>query len=106
MNHWRDIVEDQLQLISKTGLYNKTNKILVGCVGPTNEKELLNKMLPEKYELVFHDEDIELAEIPTLQCLQDACQHDNFLVWYAHTKGVFSEYRPNHKPHVLKWRKM
>lgn len=101
INHWKNIVKDQVKLILDSGLYERTDKILVGCVG--KDVDDLRDLLPEKFEIRFHDENIQLYEIPTLQLLQDACVEDDFLLWYIHTKGAYSETK---KSTVYLWRKI
>lgn len=90
-NHWRRIVANQLDLILNFKLYDKTEKIFVACLGSLTDKTELRAMLPDKFDIVFHNTDMELCEIPILQYMQDMAKNDNFIAWYIHTKGVFSE---------------
>lgn len=103
LNHWKKIVGEQIELIEASGLYSKTDRIFIGCVGSQDEKVILEKLLPEKYQIVYHNTNVKLAEMPTLQCLQDTAQDNDFLVWYIHTKGVVSE---RNQSYVLRWRKI
>lgn len=71
----------------ESGLYDKTEKIFVGCVG----KQQSDLALPPKFEVVFHNDDIHFYEIPILKIMQDLSKQEDFLIWYIHTKGVTSK---------------
>lgn len=103
MNHWQEIVQEQIDLIVKTKLYAKTDKIFVACLGSRKDGTTLFKILPEKFTIVFHNEDIKLCEIPILEYLQNLSKQIDFKAWYIHTKGVFSEKK---NKNVKKWRKI
>lgn len=107
INNWESIVTEQIDLIITSGLYSKTERVIVGCLGPIECKHKLQAMLPNKFIVVFHDENTNLYEIPTLQQLHKMSQIDDFLVWYIHTKGVFSGTVRKPWSNVIKgWRKM
>lgn len=107
INNWESIVAEQVKLIIASGLYLKTDEIMVGCLGPISCKEKLQQILPNKFTVVFHNEDTNLYEIPTLQHLHNVSQTDNFLAWYIHTKGVFSgNIRKDYTNVIRGWRKM
>jgi hypothetical protein len=93
-NSWRQIIHDQLQLIIYSGLYTKSSNIYIGCLGSETDKEYLENLVSyyNKFEIVFFKNDIGLAEVPILQEMQNMCNKTNedFLIWYIHTKGVFS----------------
>jgi hypothetical protein len=107
INNWEAIVSEQVKSIVQHGLYNKTNQIMVGCLGSLACKAKLKRMLPRRFKIVFHSENIDLYEIPTLQYLHTHSQKEDFITWYIHTKGVFSGHTRKKYINVIKnWRKM
>lgn len=100
---WGYIVKDQIELILKSGLYDRTYKIFVSCLGTVTQRKHLEKMLPPKFKIVFFNEDIKLAEIPIMQYMQDLSKTDKFILWYIHTKGVTSGARNSN---IVHWRKV
>jgi hypothetical protein len=75
----------------------------VSCVGSKINKLHLRNIVPEKFEIVYHNENISVAEVPIINHMQILSKQDDFLIWYIHTKGVFSAL---HNPNVTSWRKM
>lgn len=104
-NQWLSIVKEQVEIITKTKLYDATEEIFIGCLGSLEDKNILLKILPRKFKIIFYNKNIHLYEIPTLQYLQDLSKNQEFLAWYIHTKGIFSEKTTN-KINVTAWRRM
>jgi hypothetical protein len=84
--HWRRIVDDQLMKMRASGLWERTERLYVGLLGP--EQDVLHVDHP-KIEVVRLGSDFNRAERPTLAMLQDLCRSRDCLVFYVHTKGVF-----------------
>jgi glycosyltransferase involved in cell wall biosynthesis/tetratricopeptide (TPR) repeat protein len=85
MPGWRAIVADQLRKLHASGLCAKTRRIFVGLVGATREEF---DLVDEKLEVVLHEPDVSVGELPTLEALRRFCQHTDAHVFYVHTKGV------------------
>jgi hypothetical protein len=86
INHWREIVEEQLLKLHASGLWDRTERIFVGLVGPRHEDFDFDD---EKLEVVYRSADFQEAEYPTLNALQQYCSDHECLVYYIHTKGNF-----------------
>ena len=89
MNHWRQVVDELLTKLNASGLYDRTERMFVGVVGP--EAELVHFDDP-KIEVVYRDADLNKAEFPTLDYLHRFCKETgDSLVYYLHSKGVSHE---------------
>ena len=83
INHWRDVVKEQVSVMRRSGLYDFCDRIVVGKVG---EESLAP--LPQKFVLGYESSDIQEYEFPTLKMLHQHCQTKPGVVFYVHTKGV------------------
>jgi hypothetical protein len=87
LNHWKSIVNEQLEKAKTSGLYQDTKKIFVGVVG---NKEKTNFLFQDKkLELVHHHRNVKKFEIPTVNALikfSKNCPESK--IWYIHTKGA------------------
>ena len=90
VNHWREIVAEQVGEMVASGLYDAAAEFEVGVLGPVAEVEALRELLAAtpKFRVVFHGENANLYEHPTLGRLFAAAQQAEFYAVYAHTKGV------------------
>lgn len=86
LNHWREVVAEQLLKLRSSGLWDRTNRIFVGVLG--NEAHQLD-FADEKIQVIYRGKNIAEAEFPTLEHLQQFCGEKECLVYYIHTKGVF-----------------
>jgi hypothetical protein len=82
IGNWNDIINEQLDKIKSSSLYEKTNKIIIGKLGEdvlyiNDPKIQINENL-----------DLGLGEAFTLNILWNKCQTEDCKVWYIHTKGV------------------
>ena len=85
---WRDLVRMQCERIKKSGLFDRTSKLLVGVVGESEEDiSVLTDLFGSK-ALVRYLGSLLVFEFPTLQWLYDEVKSDNVACWYAHTKGI------------------
>ena len=82
INHYKSIVENTLELIHKSGLYDECENIFLCIVG----NEDLNISDPKIKKI--HNPNIEHGEFFTLKILEDFCKENDSLVLYLHTKGV------------------
>lgn len=107
-NHWRDIVTEQIEILKKSGLYHKCERVVVGCIGAQEDTKSLMKILgSSKYEVHYWGE--EGFEQPTLRLLADKTKDG--IVCYFHTKGAskladnVKEWRDEMNENVLlRWR--
>ncbi len=90
VNHWREIVAEQVNEMVASGLYDAATEFEVGALGPAAEVEALRDVLAAtpKLRVVFHDENPNLYEHATLGRLIAAARQGEFYAVYAHTKGV------------------
>jgi len=86
--HWSVIAEAQCLRVNRSGLLDKTSKILVGVVGDPNEDVSMLSDLLGPSAVVRHLGPLSSFEFPTLQWLYEEVQDDNFACWYIHTKGA------------------
>jgi len=98
VNDWREIVQKQLAELHRGGLYERASRIFVTVLG--TEEFSLND---PKIEVVHRSPDLSACEFPTLSYLHKFCQSKDCLVFYLHTKGVFSG---RQFPTVADWRRL
>ena len=105
VNHWRDIVEEQLALLLETGLAEFTDHIYISIIDPDGKFPELASILMEMDKVIMvqasnHAKDYEF---PTLQKihLDSRIGYIDDFVLYMHTKGVSYE-DDCHKP----WREV
>ncbi|HRI15078.1 MAG TPA: hypothetical protein PLX89_18945, partial [Verrucomicrobiota bacterium] len=85
---WQEIVEDQCERLRRSGLLNRTQKLLVGVVGDDPAAmPFLQARLGEVASIHCWGP-VDLYEFPTLQRLFEEAQIGDFRGWYIHTKGV------------------
>lgn len=102
INHWKNIVNEQISSIINTNLIDKINNIYVTFIG--NDKNDINwllnidkKIILDKFDTnPFHYEKL------CLHSLLEWSHHNNSNILYIHAKGVS---RPKNK-NVQNWRKM
>lgn len=92
VNHYLDIIREQLECIKESGLYEECEEINIGFLGT---KEALEKardvfIFYPKIKYIIHDEDPNKYEFHTLRMLKGACDtaKEKFYGIYIHTKGV------------------
>lgn len=90
INHWQEIVREQLDCIMSSGLYEASEHIFIGAVGAEEQLGLLSDLLRQlpKIKIVSYSPNIEHYEFETLQMLKDKSDKREFYGWYIHTKGV------------------
>ena len=98
VHNWRDIVHEQLSLMRRSGLYQKSARIHLGLVGPEWDEDFCDG----KCAVAARCSDLSAFEFPTLVALYQQCLAADCLVYYVHTKGVVSG---QHIPHIHDWRR-
>jgi hypothetical protein len=102
INRWEEVVNDQLQSIIKSGLYDRSEKIFVSVVGQNYQ----SVKLPEKFEIIHSSADAACYERKILSYMHDFCSKNtnNVAVWYIHSKGINHSYNGLFN-NVTSWRK-
>ena len=90
MNHWRDVVNQQVKVIQSSGL-TRHAKIMVNIAGPEEVK------LPPDF-IICQRSHLHEFEFPTLSLLWDHCRKNHGRVFYIHTKGVGHDSNYNNDP--------
>ena len=96
---YRDIVHDQINHIMSSGLYDNADKIFYSIVGENN------LILPEKFECVYKNADIRVAELPIMEVISKHSKSDEFKCFYFHTKGSGRNYSKLPKKVGDEWRR-
>lgn len=92
VNHYAEIVREQLEKIVESGLYDASEYIFIGCLGHNEELRTLLEIIKPYPKIVIRDfsTNNNLYEFETLSILKedvDASREDHY-VFYIHTKGV------------------
>lgn len=84
IGRWRDIYEDQIESLDRSGLLAKTKKIFIGVAGGP-----INIDIPEKSTIVVHNHNLIDGEVETLRKMHKFCGFTPpSKIWYLHTKGA------------------
>jgi hypothetical protein len=114
--NWRPIVEDQFDILHRSGLYNRAERICYGCYAEDKDElysflEVVRKNDPNnKIQVIIHPSNDN--ERGTLILLQEVVSHydEEVFVLYSHTKGVSSKHiHPDmdiKEDYILSWRKI
>ncbi len=100
LNHWDEIVCEQLTTIKDSGFYDNCDEIFVGCVGKISEYERLKEVFKENgIEKVhfYHHPDIKQYEFFTLKIMKRVCDNSDKLFYgaYIMSKGCSYNTEPN-----------
>lgn len=89
-NHWQEIVQEQLDCLMNSGLYENAEDITVGAVGEKLDLELLKGILPSKFKIIWLGNNIEQFEFPTLSWMKFFADEtkEKSAIFYIHTKGA------------------
>lgn len=85
LNNYQNIINELVDDIKESGLYDYVDDIQVGIVG--GNVNSINK-LPSKYRVVFESKHVRLYEKPTLTKLYNHCVESPGNVLYIHTKNA------------------
>jgi len=87
LGNWDQIVNEQLDLIKSSGLYNIIESINIGFLG---EKKHILPYLNNKIKLVYHSDNKTEYEMPTVNKIMEFCEKEEheYYILYIHSKGV------------------
>ena len=102
VNNWKDILEEQLNEIVRSGLYDKVEKIFIGVNGDERFSYWL-AVTYKKFEVLYQFSKPELEQSLTLSFLRlFARKNLGSKIFYIHSKGVtHKDSKPQND-----WRKM
>jgi hypothetical protein len=84
INHWRDILDNQIAKLKSSRLFDITKRILICGVG---EGSIC--ISHPKISVIHISTDLRSYEYPTLHLLYNYCvKYQDSLVWYIHSKGT------------------
>lgn len=89
INDYYEIIKEQLELITESGLYDSADAIFVGVTGSEIDvvKTLFNEF--RKIKILSYSENLEEFEFLTLRLLREKSRTEKpFYGFYFHTKGV------------------
>lgn len=104
INHYAEIIKEQLDLLINSGLYESVKNIYVSCVGSEEELNRVKSLFLNYSKIIVasHKIDIKEYEFPSLDIIkQKSNELDPFVCFYIHTKGV--SYDSNHEGGIY-WR--
>jgi hypothetical protein len=88
---WESILQEQLDDLIKSGLYDESEKILFSAVGNKKEYETLSNLIQKKYpkiKIEYYSENNEYEFLGIKNLYENS--EDNSLNLYFHSKGVTS----------------
>jgi hypothetical protein len=91
VNDYMDIIKEQINLILRSGLYSRVDKIYIGCLGEKSAYNRLKSFISPhpKFEIYSYDIDIKKYEFHTLKIVHEvSLENEKFYGFYIHTKGV------------------
>lgn len=108
LNHWEEIVQEQLQTLESTQLGNAAERITITVVGPEFKRvtEIAQKTsFASKVDLIHSSEDPRFCEFPGIERVQEiAVEKPDSNIFYLHSKGV--TYQDSDKArNVRSWRR-
>lgn len=92
VNHWEEIVTEQLHKLVESGLYDATDMIYCGIIGDNDSfKRYMEIIAPySKIKVQEYSTTAELYEFHTLDIIKTQADQseENYYIYYIHTKGV------------------
>jgi hypothetical protein len=91
LGDWLRIIPEQYRKLRDSGLYDASDKIVVGFIGGRHrERELTVPIMHDSKFEVFATNDLTDYEFPTLARIWEEAQNgeESFLCYYIHTKGA------------------
>ena len=87
---WEELVEEQLEHIVSSGLYDNIDYLFVGVLISQDDVEKLNKIISRysKVQILYTSNDGSLFEFKTLMEMQKKSYAEEFIGFYFHTKGI------------------
>lgn len=92
INHYFELISEQLKIIINSGLYDEVENIFVGVLGENQELKKVQALFEEypKFIIAEYSTDRGKFEFQTLKILKDHADKakGNYYGFYIHTKGV------------------
>lgn len=116
--HWEDMVREQMDRLSETGLLATSEKLYISCIAKSEEdieklKNILQQYSKDKIEFVSLTTNPTRYEFPALDYMYEKSKKEDFYFYYFHTKGITyqtlssddKEYL-NFVKKIIAWRRM
>ena len=91
--NWKEMVREQMQHLADSGLLEASNRLYISCIARNNEDimelvDILRQYSEDKIEFVSKTTNPQRFEFPALDYMYEKSQHEDFLFYYFHTKGI------------------
>lgn len=86
INHWKQVVEEMINDIKMSGLYDAMTTLYCSVIGEYDEYDILDN--DPKIVVINEYTDPKEYEFPSLKLLWEHCKKEDSYVFYIHTKGV------------------
>lgn len=103
VNHYFEIISEQLKIMVESGLYDASEIIYVGCVGEEKEFDKVKQLFGShsKIKVFAYNQDITEYEFLTLKILKSKSDTDkDFYGFYIHSKGISWNKEKNEKASI------
>jgi hypothetical protein len=108
LNHWKEIVREQLRVLEQSGLGTACDSITVTVVGPQIHKVyslFKNLTFHDKVTIIHASANLLEYEFPGIEMVREiALKKPKTRILYMHTKGVTHFNKPSDEP-VHLWRR-
>ncbi len=107
LNNWQEIMEEQLEALTSSGLLEASAQLIVCFVGddtPIIYSLLENTPYTNKIQIVHASEDLSVCEFPSIALVKEIAEHHgDAKILYFHSKGVMHFNKPTEGP-IRDWR--
>ena len=91
--NWKEMVGEQMQHLADSGLLEASNRLYISCIARNDEdimelEDILGQYSKDKIEFVSKTTNPQRFEFPALDYMYEKSQHEDFLFYYFHTKGI------------------
>lgn len=100
VNNFVQVIEEQLNMMKDSGLYDAAEQIMIGLVGDKSQVDHVKNVIQKyhKLKIVTHKTNANEYEFPTLRIVKDKSrQKEDYHCFYIHTKGVSYNNHPGGK---------
>ncbi len=106
LNNWKDIVQEQLEMIKNEGLYDAADRFILCYVGEKEEElAILVQNIGDKIEIIHASYDVSVCEFPSIAKVKEiSAEEPNANILYLHSKGLLHFGKPTEKA-VTCWRR-
>lgn len=92
VNHYQEVVKEQIKCLVDSGLYEATEKIYIGCLGEYKNLLKLQEIIKPYSKIVVEEfsTDKKAFEFHTLNILKEHADQttENYYLYYFHAKGL------------------